>query len=57
MKEVVVNASKKYSILIERGILERAGEYASKFEKVKKICVVSDDRVYPLFGEKCQKSL
>ena len=51
MKTIHVNASKSYDILIERGILERAGE------EIKKVCgagealIVSDDTVWGLFGE------
>ena len=51
MKTIHVNASKSYDILIERGILERAGE------EIKKVCgagealIVSDDTVWGLLGE------
>ena len=57
MREIVVNASKKYSIFIEQGLLENAGRYVSEFKRVQRVCVVSDDRVFALYGEKCQKSL
>ena len=51
MKTIHVNASKSYDILIERGVLERAGE------EIKTVCgagealIVSDDTVWGLFGE------
>lgn len=51
MKTIHVNASKSYDILIERGILERAGE------EIKTVCgagealIVSDDTVWDLYGE------
>lgn len=51
MKTIHVNASKSYDILIERGILERAGE------EIKTVCgagealIVSDDTVWALYGE------
>ena len=51
MKTIHVNASKSYDILIERGILDRAGE------EIKTVCgagealIVSDDTVWDLYGE------
>ena len=51
MKTIHVNASKSYDILIERGVLERAGE------EIKTVCgagealIVSDDTVWDLYGE------
>ena len=51
MKTIHVNASKSYDILIERGILNRAGE------EIKTVCgagealIVSDDTVWDLYGE------
>lgn len=57
MKKVTVNASKKYDILIENGILDSLGEQISQFDKVKSVCLVSDDKVFSLYGEKCVKSL
>ena len=57
MKTIHVNASKSYDILIERGILSRAGE------EIKKVCgagealIVSDDTVWPLYGETVLSSM
>ena len=51
MKTIHVSASRSYDILIERGILTRAGE------EIKKVCgagealIVSEDTVWPLYGE------
>ena len=51
MKTIHVSASKSYDILINRGLLEKAGE------EIKKVCgagealIVSDDAVWPIFGE------
>ena len=50
MKTIHVNASKSYDILIERSVLERAGE------EIKTVCgagealIVSDDTVWDLYG-------
>jgi len=57
MKKVTVNASKKYDIIIENGALDKLCQYMSQFGKVKCVCVVSDDKVFALYGEKCVKEL
>ncbi len=57
MKKLTVNASKKYDIIIENGALDKLGTYMSGLDKVKSVCVVSDDKVFALYGEKCVKSL
>lgn len=57
MKSVAVNASKKYEVLVSSGILDEAGKYASPLISGKSAVVVSDDNVYPLYGERLTKSL
>ena len=57
MKTIHVNASKSYDILISRGLLEHAGS------EIKKVCgagealIVSDDSVWPIFGETVLSSM
>ena len=51
MKTIHVNASKSYDILIERGILSRAGEEIKKACGVHEALIVSEDTVWPLYGE------
>ena len=57
MKTIHVSASRSYDILIERGILTRAGE------EIKKVCgagealIVSEDTVWPLYGETVLSSM
>ena len=57
MKTIHVSASRSYNILIERGILTRAGE------EIKKVCgagealIVSEDTVWPLYGETVLSSM
>ena len=57
MKTIHVAASRSYDILIERGILTRAGE------EIKKVCgagealIVSEDTVWPLYGETVLSSM
>lgn len=57
MKKITVNASKKYDIIIENGILDKLGETLTQFDGVKSVCLVSDDKVFSLYGEKCVKNL
>ena len=57
MEKVTVKASSTYDILIDRGILDNAGEYISAVMKSKKACVVTDDNVDRLYGERVMKSL
>lgn len=57
MKTVTVNASKNYNILIGNALLPRLGEQISGLGKVKKVCVVSETNVWPLYGEITMQSL
>ena len=57
MKTVTVSASRRYDILIERGLLRRAGELVRGVTNAGTVMLVSDDSVWPLHGETVQKSL
>ena len=57
MQEVMVKASRCYSIQIGKGLLDTLGREAAKFPKVKTVCVVSESNVYPLYGARAEKSL
>ena len=57
MKTVSVSASRRYEILIERGLLRRAGELVRGVTNAGTVMLVSDDSVWPLYGETVQKSL
>lgn len=57
MKTIHVGTGKPYDIFIERGILDNAGEYASKLSRAQKACVVSDTNVAPLYLDRVVKSL
>ena len=53
-----VNLGKNsYPIYIENDILNDAGKYVSEVFSGKRIMVVSDDNVYPLYGQKLKASL
>lgn len=57
MTVVTVNASKKYDIKIGPGLLESIGTEAAALGKACKVCIVSDDTVFPLYGAAVKKSL
>jgi len=57
MKTVTVNASKSYDIKIGPGLLGSLGTEAAKLGKAKKIAIVSETNVYPLYGAAAEKSL
>ena len=57
MKKITVNASSKYDILIERGILKECGKYISEAVKAKKFAMITDDIVDTLYSEAIEKSL
>ena len=57
MKTVTVNASKSYDIKIGPGLLGSLGTEAAKLGKAKKIAIVSETNVYPLYGAVAEKSL
>lgn len=57
MKKVTVNASRVYDIIIENGILDRAGEESAKVIKPCAAAILTDSNVAPLYAERLEKSL
>ena len=58
MKSVKVNASRSYEVLIEKGLLTRAGACISALLPAPRtVMVVSDDTVFALWGEKLTAAL
>lgn len=57
MKLTVNLGSNSYPIYIENNIIADAGTYISEVFSGKKIFIVSDDNVFPLYGEKLLSSL
>ena len=57
MKLTVDLGPNSYPIHIENGILAKTGELVSEVFSGKKIMIVSDDNVFPLYGEIITKAL
>ena len=49
MKTVHVTTSRSYDVLIGAGLLSELGAYALALGKARKVCVVSDSNVFPLY--------
>ena len=57
MRKVTVSASRTYDVIIEKGILDRAGEEAAKVIKPCAAAILTDSHVAPLYAERLEKSL
>ena len=57
MNTVTVCASKTYSIHIGKGLLSTLGAEAARLGKARKVCVVSESRVWPHYGQTVLDSL
>ena len=56
--KITVNLGKNtYPIYIENGILAKSGDYISEIFSGQKIMIISDDHVFPLYGETLLHSL
>lgn len=57
MTTIQVQASKTYDIKIGSGILSTAGAEVASLGKVKKVCIVSESTIWPIYGETVETSL
>ncbi len=57
MKKVHIPASRQYDVIIGKGILADCGRLISEILPKGKTVIVSDDKVYSLYGEAVEKSL
>ena len=57
MKTITVNTSQKYDVIIDRGILSRAGDLALSVISPCTACIVTDDTVDALYSDKLLASL
>ncbi len=57
MRKITVNASKTYNVVIDKGAIDRVGEYAIESGLSGRACIISDSNVAPLYMERVKKSL
>ncbi len=57
MKRLTVNVNDRYDILIEKGLISRAGELIKNVLHCRKLTIISDDTVYPIYGENVKSQL
>ena len=57
MRKITVNASKTYDVIIEKGSLDRVGEFAKEVNLSGKACIISDSNVAPLYFDRVKNSL
>ena len=57
MKKLTVNVGKTYEIIIEKGIMQECGAYIKKVSSAKKVCVITDSNVAPLYLDRVVSDL
>ncbi len=57
MKKIKVKASVEYDVIIDGGILSRAGELSLSVINPCKVCIVTDDTVNALYSDTVEESL
>ena len=57
MKKLTVNVGNGYDILIEKGIIKSCGKYIKNVTKAKKIVIISDTNVAPLYLDTVKGSI
>lgn len=57
MRKFTVNVENGYDILIEKGLLAKAGELIKSVLPSNKITLISDSNVYKLYGDKVKASI
>ena len=51
MKNIIVNTSKEYEVIIGQNILKDAGKIVKEKVGFSKICIITDDVVDTIYGE------
>ena len=57
MRSIHIKASREYDVLVERGLLDCAGEFLSRVSAPGMAAVVSDETVFALYGERTVRAL
>lgn len=51
MKTITVSASRSYDVIVGHGLLDQVAAYVSQIKPSAKIAIISDDHVWPLYGD------
>ena len=57
MRTISVATGRPYNILIERGLIKGCGEEIKRVSKAKRVMIISDTNVFPIYGEAVVNSL
>ena len=57
MKSIHIAASREYDVLIEMGLLSQLGALAARQLPGRRAALISDDAVFPLYGQQAEQSL
>lgn len=57
MKKIHIYASNEYDVIISRGILDKCGELIEEIIPKCRVAIISDDVVFPMYGNIVKKSL
>ena len=57
MKTITVSASREYQVLIGSELYSELGTYISSVKKPCKAAIISDNNVWPIYGERIAESL
>lgn len=57
MRKITVSGENGYDILIKRGILKDCGGFVKEITSAKRLLIISDSNVFPLYGEAVKSSL
>lgn len=57
MTKICVNTATPYTVTIGSGILHSIGQQVQELTKAEAVCIVSDDQVWPLYGETVRSGL
>ena len=57
MSRIHIAASENYDVIIERGLLRRIGEESAQLMKPCKAVIVSEEKIFALYGDAVQQSL
>lgn len=57
MKTVQINASRAYPVHVGKGLLQELGSYVLQAVKPGKVAIISDDNVWPIYGNRALESL